>query len=294
MIMGKEQNKKKDSEKFQRKNSGLKIIICIVVGILILLAVIICIICGVNACIQGEPIKMGDWLMAGCALLSMFGTVILACVSVVQSDRANKLNERLIKQNEELQKINDTQFKIVNQNMFPTLAIRNIMMKEIFDSTTSNFLINWENNFLKLERTNGNMFSSFSVDCRLDRKVNEHDLLKITFDLVNDGDTKVHDIAIYKINITDPINNSADVKWPIEFGILNPGESTDVEIFLAHNIHCLLAKCQPMKITLFLRMKNLMGLTFYENLNILIKFRDVCSKINEISLSKLTGNNYEI
>lgn len=277
----------KQKDNIRKIGRNLKIITAFIVGVLILLSIAICVCCGVLAYKNEQSIGMEDWLMAGCALLSMFGTIFLACVSVFQSDRANKLNERVIKQNEELQKMNDTQFKIANQNFFPVLSINNIRIKEIFDSESSNYLTNWENKFLTLQRKEGNIFSSFQVDCRVDKDEKKYDYFKLTFDLINEGVSKVQDIIIYKIAISKPLNNKADVKWPVDIGVLNSGGRADVEIFLAHNVKNLLCMCNPMELSLYINMKNLMGLTFYEKITILINFRQINSKINEISVEKL-------
>lgn len=278
-------SKQKDNK--QKNKSNLKIVTALIVSVLTFLSIAICVFCGVMAYKNKQSIGMEDWLMAGCALLSMFGTIFLACVSVFQSDRANKLNERVIKQNEELQRLNDTQFKISNQNFFPSLSINNIIVKEIFDSESSFYLTNWESKVLTLQRIEGSIFSSFQVDCRIDKNAKKYDYLKLTFDLINEGVSKVQDITIYKIAISQPLNNKADVQWPVDIGVLNSGSKAEVEIFLAHNVKSLLCKCDPMELSLFVSMKNLMGLTFYEKITILIKFRQVESKINEISVEKL-------
>lgn len=267
-------------------------IIIIIVVILFVLTVTVCLICGILAKCYEDTIHLSDWLMAGCTLLSMFGTVILACVSVFQSNKANEINERLFEQNEKLQEINDVQFKIANQDKFPILEIKPYKLGEM------QFSID-EANIWGLNETSSNILSiagvkmwTFLLDFRTNKEVKKKIVFR--FSIINKSKYPIKDIKIYRVicsikkgNITNVYGKYKDVEWSFFNKILLSDICLEGEIVLAFDDAVYEENKEKMNLFLYLEMHTVTGLTFYEKVSCCSSTKECSSNIEEIELTKI-------
>lgn len=277
-------SKQKDNK--QKTGSSLKIITVLIVGVLILLSVGLCLICGIMANKSEKPIGMEDWLMAGCALLSMFGTIFLACVSVFQSDRANKLNERVIKQNEELQKLNDTQFKIANQKLFPLLGIE--VNKRYHSICPKEYpLINWKNG---VGRTVEDIpCIRISIDSRFNREKEAKYIDEAECILTNIGEVNISNIEIYKIAIANPFNAHENVAWPLLGTVLPAGKCIRILFEFFNDFDEFAKRGEALNFSIFIKMQTITGVIFYEKLSIFSSPRFSITNIDKILMEEITN-----
>lgn len=276
----------KQKDNIRKIGRNLKIITAFIVGVLILLSIAICVCCGVLAYKNEQSIGMEDWLMAGCALLSMFGTIFLACVSVFQSDRANKLNERVIKQNEELQKMNDTQFKIANQNLFPFLigyvgTVQN--MRDI------NYLPRkgWENGCGRTIELISKV--TIDIDSRWNKNNNANFRATTTCTLWNKSAVIISKIVIYKITINHPFNNIVDVAWVLSDSILNIDGKIFVWFNFYHDNERFISNFDAVSFSIFLKMETITGVKFYEKLRIFATPTEGECDMDGLSMEEITN-----
>lgn len=274
----------KQKDNIRKIGRNLKIITAFIVGALILLSIAICVCCGVLAYINEQSIGMEDWLMAGCALLSMFGTIFLACVSVFQSDRANKLNERVIKQNEELQKMNDTQFKIANQNLFPFLigyvgTVQN--MRDI------NYLPRkgWENGCGRTIELISKV--TIDIDSRWNKNNNANFRATTTCTLWNKSAVIISKIEIYKIAINNPLNNVVNVSWELSDSLLNIDGKVIVYFHFYHDYEKFILNREALSFSIFIKMETITGVKFYEKIRILAPPENGECNIDKLSMDEI-------
>ena len=255
-------------------------------GAMILLAIAICVFCGVMAYKNEQSIKMEDWLMAGCTLLSMFGTIFLACVSVFQSDRANELNERVIKQNEELQKLNDTQFKIANQKLFPFLVGQ---ASVVHNDKDVNYLprFGWENGCGRTVEPVSKVF--IDIDSRWDKNKNAKFKANTICTLWNKSAVIISKIEIYKITINHPFNNIVDVAWVLSDSILNIDGKIFVWFNFYHDNERFISNFDAVSFSIFLKMETITGVKFYEKLRIFATPTEGECDMDGLSMEEITN-----
>lgn len=286
MIM--ESNDRKEKLHKRHKGISLKTIIIIVIAVLVFMAIIVCIACGILSYYIEEKsyaIHMSDWLMAGCTLLSMFGTIFLACVSIAQSNKANELNEKLIKQNESLQRINDTQFKITNQDKFPILEVTPYKLSNAHYSRVNEDI--WKLNDKSSCVINMNdkvELTAFFLDLRDKKTSRKYNLLR--FDIINRSQYAVKDIKIYRVicsktkgNITNQYGFNRDVEWLYFNKILLKDSGIRSEIVVALDEDTYEENNSKISFILFFEMHTITGLIFYEKVS--------CFSDNQVSYSHI-------
>ena len=257
---------KKQKGNTPKNKINLKIVTAIIVSGLMLLSIAICIFCGVMAYKNNQSIGMEDWLMAGCALLSMFGTIFLACVSVFQSDRANMLNERIIKQNEELQKINDTQFKIANQNLFPFL---HATVSKVSYESVSNYSLNKGWAYCCSRTIEKYPMAFIEVDSRWNKEENLKYKAAFEFSLWNKSAVLLSRIEIYKIAINTPLNNIVSVSWILSDGLLNVEDRITVYFNFFHDQEQFVTGKDALSFSIFLKMETITGVKVYQKIHVI-------------------------
>ena len=211
-------------------------------------------------------IDASDWLSAICAILSLMGTVSLAVVAVLQTDRASKQNEALAKQNEELRKINDRQFKIANQQFYPLLEVERASLApgkviNLF------FLEKWKRGSINVMDPAG-AGSFFMVDAREDTSVEPKKNSAVTFILKNAGDAIIKEIGIYRMKIVSPFEKEADLTWNLETFTFTKGKTQPIEISFYHNNRAYLSKAVCFEFYLYFRILTISNVEFYEKLSI--------------------------
>ena len=98
-----------------------KLLIMILLIAMIILVVAGIFSCASNAAEESNKLTLSDWLVAACSIVALAGTLILSCITITQTAKANEMNDKLFKQNENLQKMNDRQFQIANQEWYTLL-----------------------------------------------------------------------------------------------------------------------------------------------------------------------------
>lgn len=275
---------KKTSQKSANKVLGQRkhpvIILALVIAV-----VLVFLICGLVDRYNRNEIHLGDWLIASCTVLSMFGTVFLAIVSVRQSERANDLSEKLLKQNEELQKINETQFKIANQKLFPLLTCKPWPIKLQRNIDSIKVSKNWE------RRSTSSLVEPLKVVIEVDARFDKSDVAKylmdIQVDLSNNGDVNVSNVEIYKIAIGSPLNNIVDVWWPLVDTIVAPGRQGSVLFRFFHDNDKFCKTDEVLNFSIFIKMKTLTGVEFYEKIDILSSVGWSKHSLEKLSMEKL-------
>lgn len=206
-------------------------IIAIIFGILTISLLATFIIIKFNYTTEQDNITWSDWLTAACSLLSAVGTVSLSCVALKQSETANVINERLLQQNIELQKINDYQFKIANQSLLPLLQPNDIFLQyNGAINTETTFLKNWE----KCCLTNyENRIIKIDVDCRYNKNMRAKYCHLFKFTMKNKSKSVIKNITIYKLALNSPFNNVVEVDYQSKF-ILSENESVNYVLDLCY------------------------------------------------------------
>ncbi|MDE6666940.1 MAG: hypothetical protein K2K38_01170 [Clostridia bacterium] len=157
-----------------------------------------------------KPIlTVSDWLEASCSILSFIGTTALAIVAVWQTEKANKQNEDLIEQNKELQKINDKQFMIANQENYPMIQVAKTLVEQhdscLFSPETKNFCRVIQENEIKEV--------VYSLAYNYQNKQSK--ILSLFIKLINDSRAKIVSLKIVKVDLIKPICKSYKVNWDI-------------------------------------------------------------------------------
>lgn len=278
----KEEHKEKKSK---RSMSATNKIIIIITAALIFLTIVLCLVCGFLSKKYNDEIHFSDWLMAGCTLLAMFGTVILACVSVAQSTKANELNEKLIKQNESLQEINDKQFKIANQDKFPILEVTPYKLNNApYSIVNENIWKLNDNSSCVMNVGDQVVLTAFFLDLRTKKASRKYKVLR--FDIINRSQYAVKDIKIYRVicsktkgNITNQYGTNRDVEWLYFNKILLKDSGIRSEIVVALDEDTYEENNSKISFILFFEMHTITGLIFYEKVS--------CFSDNQVSYSHI-------
>ena len=237
----------------------MKKIIGIYLSILVTLAILaLIIIIVIDACVYDWSLKLSDWLSVVCTGLSLIGTISLAVITVFQTDVANK-------QNKELQKINDKQFKIANQRFYPLLKVNNVTFfpGKIVAMPNLGF---WEKSITNLMDEN-NRGAFINIDARANKDTTNAVCSKIKFSICNVSDAIINEVKIYKYSAGSPINDIIETEWPIDVFILNNGESCSLEICFYHNNESILNNHNAINFNLFMRINTITKVSFYEKVN---------------------------
>ena len=264
-----------------------KKIIIISVGLVVLTAVVL-LVCGlVDKLCHHNSLTVADWLAASCSILSLIGTTALAIVAVWQTEKANKQNEALIEQNKELQKINDMQFKIANQQFYPLLEIDNIHFsnEEIKENIQ---LDNWENGITNI--LDKNIMGSFiRIDARDQNDNAPARKTKVVFEIKNISEAIIKEIEIYKYTCSAPLNNIVDTSWPLYIFTFSKNKTFMLKMDFYHNKDICTTRGNAINFCLFLQIKTVTGVTFYEKLHIWVSAGYSYGEIDKLSEEKIVN-----
>lgn len=218
----------------------------------------------------------GDLLGYIAGFVSLLGTVFLGLITVYLTDQANKTNERLGKENINLQ-------KIMAQKLMPILRLE---FAHIFKSTTvkhapSHFPQKAE--FLRTCTYSGNMSSSVchKIYVNIDVGTENDDpvyVKQINFRLVNISDTIIRHISLDQIQIvgyenrTEPVlcqNEAAGDGIPT---LITTDESVDVMLIVYTNseewVSVWDASTGGLALTLYVTNTSISGIQFHEYINV--------------------------
>ena len=262
-----------------------KKIIIISVGLVVLTAVVL-LFCGlVDKLCHHNSLTVADWLAASCSILSLIGTTALAIVAVWQTEKANKQNEALLEQNTELQKINDRQFKIANQQFYPLLGIGNIHVSN--EHVGNNIpLDNWKNGVIKTWEKNV-LGSIVRIDARDHVKGAYNQRTSVGLEIKNSSEAIIKEIEIYKYICSAPIESGADVYWPLFTFTFSSNTVRALNINLYHNREVCTDKGDILNLCLFLKVKTITDVTFYEKIHLYLSKVLSLGEIESISDKEL-------
>lgn len=195
----------------KKKSFWLPIIIFLIVIIALVLSIILVFkhLNGeVNDC---ESLRLSDWLAASCTILSLIGTVLLSCVSIYQTGKANDINERLFAQNNELQRITDYQAKLNNQENYPFLCADEVKfsLDDVEDEVTvdSSWFKKGEDNYSFSDYYHKLLYK---VNCKTNEKeIGKHFILN--FNLYNNSNAKISSFKIKEYSFKNPLILQKDV-----------------------------------------------------------------------------------
>lgn len=261
------------------------------------ITILICVLSGITFITIGSfvlidwlkfnwSLNLSDWLATICSILSLVGTISLAVVAVMQTDKANKQNEALMEQNEKLQKINDKQFKITNQQFYPLLEIEQAsfapgQVENLF------FLEHWKIGSINIMDPISTG-SFFMVDAREDTSVEPKINSAVNFILKNISEAVIKEIVIYKIVVEKPFNKVADLKWKLETFTFTKGKIQPIKISFYHNNEAYIYKKANFEFYLYLRILTISNVLFYEKLSISASVNASYGKIEMISEEEIT------
>lgn len=272
--------------KNEKKHITLEKVVLIVIIVFVLLTGVLFLSVYLSTLNSDDEIKASDWLMATCSVLSMFGTIFLAYVSFLVSNRANRLNELVIQQNEKLQQINDTQFKIANQKLFPFLYGSTSM---IYNSSFSDYIIptNWKLGCSRTLEEKSKVY--IDIDARWDK--NKEAKLKATTlcTLWNKSSVIISKIEIYKIAINNPFNNIHSVNWVLTDSILKIEQSICIYFNFFHDNDKFIPNGDSLSFSFFLKMETITGVSFYEKIYVRSMPGSGICDIDKISMDKITN-----
>lgn len=261
--------------------------VIIITSVLGALTVAVLLVCGLVDKFCKDNLTVSDWLAASCSILSLIGTTALAIVAVWQTEKANKQNEALIVQNTELQKINDRQFKIANQQFYPLLEIDNVRF--INEDVKENVrLDNWENGISNI-LDKSIMGSFINIDARVQNDNAPTRKTRVIFEIKNISEAIVKEIEIYKYTCSTPLNNIVDTSWPLYIFTFSKNKTLLLEMDFYHNQDICTTRGNAINFCLFLQIKTVTGVTFYEKLHVWVSAGYSYGEIDELSEEKIVN-----
>ena len=212
-----------------------------------------------------NKLKLSDWLVATCSVIALAGTLILSCITITQAEKANEMNDKLFAQNEELQKMNDRQFQIANQEWYPLLfpedaialrdrgekhiALVNKRMDEISSRSTFQMSRIWYCN----DPTNKGI-------------TKKEFFVKLNLLLKNDSKSKISRIKLYKIVSCEPYDDLLrDYNNVEREGVLFANDKFCLEIEINHHMQEFFQKSEQ-EYGLFFEIETITGVKFYQKI----------------------------
>ena len=182
-----------------KSNKTILKIVC-VLGVLVIALIGLFIFLRIKYSTDTDSIGWADWLAAACSILSLTGTILLSCVAIKQNDKANETNDKLFLQNEKLQSINEHQFKIINQDLYPLLIVEMAIIEDATNSYTNKDAIwdkYWENSCIFFQR-------GFYLDNPENETLTTKRLYKrIAIGLKNSSKCKIAKLCLYRLELID-------------------------------------------------------------------------------------------
>ncbi len=230
-----------------------------------------------------DRIMWADWLSAACAILSLIGTIFLSCVAILQTDKANQMNDKLFKQNADLQKINDRQFQIANQEWYPLLR----PIKANVDYTEWGVFKGkiWGDFWEDRERCYYGFrfgYSKNPTDTILSSKSKE---LRMILCLKNDSKCRIKKLKLYQIVLSDPYDILLDEAKEIE-GLMFEGQKVWLDFGISHYYQAFFQKGNK-DFYLFFEIETITGVKFYQKILVGQNSSFTETKIETISEDKI-------
>ena len=221
-----------------------------------------------NLATDCDRITWADWLAVACTILSLVGTIILSCVAISQTDKANQINDRLMQQNKELQEITYLQAKLSNQEYYPIITAEGIKFE--FGEVTSevddcHLYLNNQKEYLYLSDFYNSV--SYHLDCREKDSEKFYYKTKISFMLTNKSNAKISEIEIFRINSKYPLKSDLCTTFKHNT-ILMKNDSFKCDFYLYHQqqVYSIEDRITLLQINLFMKIKLVTGVIFTEEL----------------------------
>ncbi len=230
-----------------------------------------------------NKLKLSDWLVATCSVIALAGTLILSCITITQTEKANQMNDKLFKQNEDLQKINDKQFQIANQEWYPLL--RPIKASVDYTKWASMQGNMWDEFWEDDERRyNGFRFgySKNPTNAILSSKSKE---LRMILCLKNESKCRIKNLKLYQIALSDPYDILLDEAKEIE-GLMFEGQKVWLDLGIGHYYQDFFQK-ENKDFYLFFEIETITGVKFYQKILVGQNSSYTQTKIETISEDKI-------
>lgn len=214
-----------------------------------------------------NKILLSDWLMVACSILSLIGTTALAVITVWQTEKANRQNEALIEQNTELQKMNDRQFKIANQQFYPLLEPSDLSCKSFSVSEDIN-LANWQSGVVNSVDLSAPI-TFFHIDARKgqDNLAPKFET-QVTCKITNISQAIINELEIYKFTCSSPFNNIVNTSWELFISTLTTNKYRILKMSFYHNNETVISRRDAVNFDLFFRIKTISNVIFYEKMHV--------------------------
>lgn len=212
-----------------------------------------------------DRIMWADWLAVACAILSLIGTIFLSCVAILQTDKANQMNDKLFKQNEKLQAMNDRQFQIANQDWYPLLFPESVItLRDREEKHTD--LINKRLNEMGKNAT-FQMSRIWYCNDPTNKGISKKEFfVKLNLLLRNDSKSKIGRIKLYKIVSCEPYDDLLrDYNNVEREGVLFANDKFCLEIEINHHMQEFFQKSEQ-EYGLFFEIETITGVKFYQKM----------------------------
>ena len=170
-----------------------------------------------------------------------------------------------MKQNEELQKINDKQFRIANQRYYPLLQIDNVDFVK-GEIELSPDLERWTDRATS-SINKDNAWAFINIDDRNSCDAAPSSCSKLSFDLTNISDARIKFVNIYGF-YSSIKRKSYDTFWLLDSFILEKGQKIGIEMMLYHDDDSYIKKAEVIYFKLYLKMEIITNEFFYEELDV--------------------------
>lgn len=266
------------------KNKILLIILAIIILVLVISVVIAFAIVDCKCASTFCDLSLSDWLAFAGVVLSLFGTTFLSFVAISQTSKANETNDKLLKLNEDLQKSNDYQFKLSNQDSYPVLTADGFTSDIDVQAEQYFELGNWQNSF-ETNLENGTVF--VNVDCRKSEVAEAKAFSMAGFSLKNNSNSKIKKIKIYKLDLHYPLNNIRNVNWSFDT-FLEANDRQHFELYFCYEENNRFDNSH-IGFALYLEIETITGLKFYEKISIHVFGSYANTNIEKLSHEKITN-----